>query len=476
MSESTNNSMETVSFRRFLSYIYAYEDDTKLRNVGFAKVEVRPPRVRIQVTVSGILQKGGRPMELCLVDGNLQRVPVGQLILQNGRGDYRGSTGIENMWDSGLAFSQVYGICLQGAGNRRHYYMTLWREAARPVRPVCRPGDSRIIVIPSGEKGKMHAAEIGHEAETKNEAEAADKVEVKSEAGTVNEVEVNRKAEAVGKAEGEKRTEVVYKEESKAASMDETERKDESQSGEESRWKAVSVDKVMAGNREMEGEEERRIKTEGEFTEAGDEAEGIENAENVEMADTAAEEFQEELESASELVREQPSGETLHKADVSSRCDSEDSPAAAGRSRRQNIKERNGDKSLELWKRFCTRYPHVDIRPFYPDDGKPGDSFMRMGKVCEVIRIRPNDIGRLPRNNWILAHNSFLQNAYNHYHQLILFRVENRGISSYPENRWFIGLPGENTDQETLVADVFGFKKYLKCKNGGFWYTEIMLG
>ena len=54
MSASSNNSMETVSFRRFLSYIYAYEDDTKLRNVGFAKVEVRPPRVRFQITVSGI--------------------------------------------------------------------------------------------------------------------------------------------------------------------------------------------------------------------------------------------------------------------------------------------------------------------------------------------------------------------------------------------------------------------------------------
>ena len=153
MSESSNNSMETVSFRRFLSYIYAYEDDTKLRNVGFAKVEVRPPRVRFQVTVSGILQKGGRPMELCLVDKNLQRIPVGQLILQNGRGDYRKSTGLENMCDSGLTFSQVYGICLQGAGNRRHYYMTLWKETARPVRPVNRPEDSRIPVIPS-DKGR----------------------------------------------------------------------------------------------------------------------------------------------------------------------------------------------------------------------------------------------------------------------------------------------------------------------------------
>lgn len=47
MSESLNNTMETVSFRRFLSYIYAYEDDTKLRNVGFAKVEVRAQRVRL---------------------------------------------------------------------------------------------------------------------------------------------------------------------------------------------------------------------------------------------------------------------------------------------------------------------------------------------------------------------------------------------------------------------------------------------
>ena len=186
-----------------------------------------------------------------------------------------------------------------------------------------------------------------------------------------------------------------------------------------------------------------------------------------------AEEFQEELESASELVKQQSSDEILRKADA---ADSSCSSMSGTGTRRQNIKERNGNKCLELWKKFCTRYPHVDIRPLKPDNEKTGDSFLRFGRVCEVIRIRPNDIGRLPRNNWILAHNSFLQNAYNQYHQLILFRVENQGINSHPENRWYIGLPGENTEQETLVADVFGFKKYMKCRNGGYWYTEIMLG
>ncbi|MGN0294074.1 MAG: hypothetical protein ACI4D3_08750 [Lachnospiraceae bacterium] len=448
MSESSNNSMETVSFRRFLSYIYAYEDDTKLRNVGFAKVEVRPPRVRFQVTVNGILQKGGRPMELCLVDKNLQRIPVGQLILQNGRGDYRGSTGLENMWDSGLAFSQVYGICLQGAGNRRHYYMTLWREAARPVRSVSCSEDNRIIIIPQDKEKREEHNETGNQSEhvkpEKVKSESIKSESIKSESmkseSIIEAAEVASGAETAEEGEKEE-AEGIEKEEAGAV-------------------EGGGMEKAEAGTDEGGGMEEAEAGT--------DEEEALEKAE----AETA-EEYQEELESASELVRQQSADEILRKADAD---DSAASSIPGQRTRRQNIKERNGDKCLEMWKRFCTRYPHVDIRPLEPDNGKTGDSFLRMGKVCEVIRIRPNDIGRLPRNNWILAHNSFLQNAYNHYHQLILFRVENQGINNHPENRWYIGLPGENTEQETLVADVFGFKKYLKCRNGGFWYTEIMLG
>ena len=393
MSASSNNSMETVSFRRFLSYIYAYEDDTKLRNVGFAKVEVRPPRVRFQITVSGILQKGGRPLEMCLVDKNLQRIPVGQLILQNGHGEYRGSTGVENLWDSGLAFSQVYGICLQGAGNRRHYYMTLWKEAVKPVHPVGRHSEEKITVIPGTRKTGEAQAVI----------QAAQAVQ-----GTEHEVQ-----EAVSEEVQETVSEDVLR--------------------------AVSEEVQEAGSEEMQEEIKEKVR----------------------------EEYREELESASELMHQQSAAEIKEKTDI---------PSVSGTAHRQIRERKNGDKSMELWKKFCTRYPHVDIRPLDFEEKRQGDGFMKVGKVCEAVRIRPNDIGRLPRNNWILAHNSFLQNAYNHYHQLILFRVENRETDTQPENRWFIGLPGDNSEQETLVAEVFGFKKYLKCKNGGFWYTEIMLG
>ncbi|MDY2627871.1 MAG: hypothetical protein SOW08_06075 [Lachnospiraceae bacterium] len=409
MSASSNNSMETVSFRRFLSYIYAYEDDTKLRNVGFAKVEVRPPRVRFQITVSGILQKGGRPLEMCLVDKNLQRIPVGQLILQNGHGEYRGSTGVENLWDSGLAFSQVYGICLQGAGNRRHYYMTLWKEAVKPVHPVGRHSEEKITVIPGTRKTGEAQAVI----------QAAQAVQ-----GTEHEVQ-----------------ETVSQERQKAVS--------------EEVLRAVSEEGQEAVSEEVQEAVSEEVQ------------EAVSEEMQEEIKEKVREEYREELESASELMHQQSAAEIKEKTDI---------PSVSGTAHRQIRERKNGDKSMELWKKFCARYPHVDIRPLDFEEKRQGDGFMKVGKVCEAVRIRPNDIGRLPRNNWILAHNSFLQNAYNHYHQLILFRVENRETDTQPENRWFIGLPGDNSEQETLVAEVFGFKKYLKCKNGGFWYTEIMLG
>lgn len=422
MSASSNNSMETVSFRRFLSYIYAYEDDTKLRNVGFAKVEVRPPRVRFQITVSGILQKGGRPLEMCLVDKNLQRIPVGQLILQNGHGEYRGSTGVENLWDSGLAFSQVYGICLQGAGNRRHYYMTLWKEAVKPVHPVGRHSEEKITVIPGTRKTGEAQAVIQAVQGTEHEVQE-----------TVSEERQKAVSEEFLRAVSEEGQESVSEEVQEAVSEEVQEAVPEE--GQE----AVSEEVQEADSEEMQEEIKEEVR----------------------------EEYREELESASELMHQQSAAEIKEKTDI---------PSVSGTAHRQIRERKNGDKSMELWKKFCTRYPHVDIRPLDFEEKRQGGGFMKVGKVCEAVRIRPNDIGRLPRNNWILAHNSFLQNAYNHYHQLILFRVENREMDTQPENRWFIGLPGDNSEQETLVAEVFGFKKYLKCKNGGFWYTEIMLG
>ncbi|MDO5410648.1 MAG: hypothetical protein Q4F21_09380 [Lachnospiraceae bacterium] len=412
MSEGSNRSMDTVSFRRFLSYIYAYEDGTKLRNVGFAKVEVRAQRVRVQVSISGIFQKGGRPLTISLVDENQKQIPFGQIVLQNGRGEYRGNSLSENLWNTGLSFSQVCGICLQGAGSKHHYYMTLWSEKAKPAKIP----HNQIVVIPQKEQETqsfLHAAQADSGLQNRISTE-----EVQADAQPeVSAAEIMKNMENIESAERVENIESAGSVESM-----------------ESSW---SVEKM----------------------ESAENVETIESAQSVENAQTDSE-LEMELKAASELAQ-QPSAQQITPPELVR------NPAKC---------RKKADNCMELWKKLCSRYPHVDIRPISMKDSFSDSEFTDSGKVCEVLRIRPNDIGRLPRNNWILAHNSFLQHSYNHYHQLILFRVENQNPDFRQADRWFIGLPGDNSEQETLVADVFGFKRFLKCKNGGYWYTEVYMG
>lgn len=419
MPEGSMDSREVVNFRRFLSYIYAYEDDTKLRNVGFAKVEVRAQKIRIQISINGIFQKGGRPLKLYLLAENRENIPIDIVYLQNGHGEYRGISHPDNLWGTGLSFSRIYGICLQGAGNRRHYYMTLWRE-----RP-----EQEEEPLSGKTPQSMHAAEIVPEETDlpQNAGAATDNsraVEIPSPAATDNSRVVEIPSPAAT---------------------------DNSQMVEALSPVKSDSDQAIKALSPVKSDSDQAIKA----------LSPVESAPGENRESLSREEIQEEIQSISSLLQEeQPGSPTVHTLSAEKR-----------------------NSGSRLWRRFCSCYPHVDIRPQPFSSQEREGSLTDCGKICEAVRIRPNDIGRLPRNNWILAHNSFLLNAYNHYHQLILFRTEvpADGICDDPKeqkakkNRWFIGIPGKNSAEETLVAEVFGFKKYLNCRNGGFWYTEILL-
>lgn len=360
MSEVSENAQETVNFKRFLSYIYAYEDDRKLRNVGFVKAEIRYGKIRMQVVVSGLNSKGGKPLELCLLDDALKRTVIGQVHLQNGRGEFRSASGLENMWNSGLAYSEICGVSLQGVGDRRHYYMTLWRE---------------------------------------------------------------RKKEEVRSGLLEKKEPHTEEEQAEKKPM------------EEEKIKGEQTKEKQAEEKPMEEDQ---------------------------MTSDQEEDLNAELEAASELIR-QSDQMVLHASEITA------APYSANM--RKTV-----DRRMTLWKKFCSRYPHVDIRPVSLKTESGEEHFSDNRRICEVLRIRPNDIGRLPRNNWVLAHNSFLQHAYNHNRHLILYRMECRQEGQGWINRWFLGIPGSCDAQEAVVAEVFGLKNYMTCKNGGFWYTEVHMG
>ena len=119
----------------------------------------------------------------------------------------------------------------------------------------------------------------------------------------------------------------------------------------------------------------------------------------------------------------------------------------------------------QMWESFRKRYPK--IRAFDSTSG------------CEILTIKPQDIGLLPRENWNFGNNSFLLHGYYNYRYLILARI---GDESKGRARYILGVPGNYYSNEKYMASMFGFPHFVLAKKQpsqdgrfGYWYTDVKL-
>ena len=118
-----------------------------------------------------------------------------------------------------------------------------------------------------------------------------------------------------------------------------------------------------------------------------------------------------------------------------------------------------------IWEKL--KREHTRILAFDYEDG------------CEILTIKPQDIGTLPRESWVYGNNSFLLHGYYNYRYLILAKLLN------PDGmpRYLLGIPGHYYSNERYMASMFGFPNFVLSKEQpmedgrfGFWYTDIKLG
>ena len=100
------------------------------------------------------------------------------------------------------------------------------------------------------------------------------------------------------------------------------------------------------------------------------------------------------------------------------------------------------------------------------------------GNECETLTIKPQDIGLLPRENWVYGNNSFLLHGYYNYRYLILSKLKNRD----GKYRYLLGVPGHYYSNEKYMAAMFGFPNFVLARQQapgdgrfGYWYTDIRL-
>lgn len=79
-----------AGMKRFVTYIYAYEEKQKRNNVGFAKVEIRGEDCRLEIHLRGIYSRNGEcRVYLMRQEGyDLAGFLIGEMKIMNGGGDF----------------------------------------------------------------------------------------------------------------------------------------------------------------------------------------------------------------------------------------------------------------------------------------------------------------------------------------------------------------------------------------------------
>ena len=485
------------NYQRLISYIYEYEGGNKGRNVGFAKLETRGGQCKVTVSIKKIYV-GGNPMGVFLLSGQGE-LNVGNAFVRNGACEFRAILNSASVEGSGIAMSQFYGLSVHEVENAWRSYTTIWEDAV------------------------AHAAEIELADVTSanvREQEAADPEKEKTALPISKEIE-----EQLAKEELQRENEPVIQNPAfveDLASQDlhkpDAEREGEELAGDENGAGAGAGEDPGAGmEREMgsEGESEDMEREAEAETEAGElSGQGIPvpcglsgdtmrrsplpqsvppQCPPPEGAPALSPEFFQRPvpesaqrpvpESAQHPVPESAQRPALESvqcpppAGPSAPPPAHHHPAPAGQPPRQPIGNDAALKRLEeeeqsrfahqnVWERLRKKCPKIQAFDY--------------DNPCEILTIKPQDIGLLPREAWIFGNNSFLLHGYYNYRYLILARLES------PQGgrpRYLLGVPGHYYSNEKYMATMFGFANFVLSKNQppkdgrfGYWYTDIKVG
>lgn len=448
------------AYHRLISYIYAYEGGIKGKNTGFAKLETRGTSCRIQVSVRRVFA-GGSPIGVYLLAGQ-EEIRIGTLFVRGGNGEFRAVVNCENIEGSGCNMEECCGLTLHETDSAWRAYTTIWEDAVAHAAEV--------------ELADVTAEKVREQEAEKEEAtrKLAENVSGEVNSASVGKEKLDEASELTRSGEMESQDTSTETEKKEAVNINETDfgiSQPQPEKLEDSNLEIFEDTETMeavpdisetSDHQEAEVVQEAQTETPQEsFQESTQEV----------QTETPKESFQESYQEAQTEARRKDSQESTWEVRKEMPPDSPPDHQEAFRSDSQNQKQPQPDSSKEfskedpaetLWDRLRVTYPKVTA--FECADG------------CEILVIKPQDIGLLPRENWVYGNNSFLLHGYYNYRYLILARLGKPG----ERGRYILGVPGHYGNNEKYMAAMFGFDRFVRSTRQpprdsrfGYWYTDL---
>lgn len=448
------------AYHRLISYIYAYEGGIKGKNTGFAKLETRGTSCRIQVSVRRVFA-GGSPIGVYLLAGQ-EEIRIGTLFVRGGNGEFRAVVNCENIEGSGCNMEECCGLTLHETDSAWRAYTTIWEDAVAHAAEV--------------ELADVTAEKVREQEAEKEEAtrKLAENVSGEVNSASVGKEKLDEASELTRSGEMESQDTSTETEKKEAVNINETDfgiSQPQPEKLEDSNLEIFEDTETMeavpdisetSDHQEAEVVQEAQTETPQEsFQESTQEV----------QTETPKESFQESYQEAQTEAWRKDSQESTREVRKEALPDSPPDHQEAFQPGSQNQKQPQPDSSKEspkedpaetLWDRLRVTYPKVTA--FECADG------------CEILVIKPQDIGLLPRENWVYGNNSFLLHGYYNYRYLILARLGKPG----ERGRYILGVPGHYGNNEKYMAAMFGFDRFVRSTRQpprdsrfGYWYTDL---
>ncbi len=517
-------------YRRLISYIYAYEGGVKGRNIGFAKLEARGGQCKIQVSVRRIYV-GNQDVGVYLLTPD-KEILVGRIFLRGGSGEFRAVVPFDNIDGSGRGMDHCYGLTIHSTDDAWRCYTTIWEDAVAHAAAV-ELEEATSANAEAKEMEKLPPAEITEKSLAGMDGAPRESVVESIEREIAAEPIVERTAaRSVGRERAVQPEETLQplRAEVPAAQPEapliqeppmpqsesphmrqpeapvtypqpETPRAPQSgtaaqaqvsetlrapQTGaSESRPYVPETPRVpQSGTAAILPESEVSCGPQTEIPAAHMQVPPKPQPEASELRPQPEAPHPLRLETSSpqpEAPRQpsggpvssnQPSGDTASPASSavpSGAIPSGSAPSPEGQPASQiplpePASQPDRDDIGRLWSHFQRHYPKIQAFDYHGG--------------CEILLIKPQDIGLLPRETWAYGNNSFLLHGYYNHRYLILARL------SSPDGvvRFLLGVPGHYYSNEKYMASMFGFPNFVLSKmqpagdgRFGYWYTDIRL-
>lgn len=409
--------------RRFIRYLYEYEQGRRLRNVGFVKAEQGERECTLHIHGKGLHMKGERKLTVYLFfeeEDECVGIWQGTVDNVNPAINYRlyyteeDAGGPEN-------FRKINGMLLES--ELGHKYAAVWDDSPvnisrmrtlNPTRDSAAPGDRKAQQEEAVPQDSLRQEETVPQESAVPQGESSRREEAMPQGSSI------RQGETVPQGDSIQREETVPQESAapgdRMALQVDAIRREESVS----RMDAASVQEVA-----------------GDMPESQVIHEAMQEEERVERDERAA-----------------MPGQRINAADTryAERDVIRGDRKGAGADRPETVQEGSDQPEGQISREEAGREPKEPHRTADAVSQEACGQCERTERIPQCTKIQRNDLARLPRCEWKWANNSFLLHGYYNYHHLALL---NDG------SRYLLGVPGIYHPQEAKAANVFGFTEFI---------------